>query len=240
MAAILENGCHKKQLIPWAEKRIIIDDPTSPRSLALGLQCHSNQRHYFDDTFDRLGSIFVFATWVKKFDATKCVFQTAVSWVGVVCEQAYVRAWNIDVIDGKAFIIGVKGRASLMQTETRERYPRGCEDARILNVTSLFTSRETTATRVKLTIDKAYKYCERKKNLLFITSALNFSLSVQMKQHVDMLVNCSFVTVVWMFESIFLETALLKLGIACQQQWKTLPVCESLNPLLSVLTCRSM
>jgi len=37
MAAILENGCHKKQLIPWAEKRIIIDDPTSPRSLALGL-----------------------------------------------------------------------------------------------------------------------------------------------------------------------------------------------------------
>jgi len=38
----------------------------------------------------------------------------------------------------------------------------------------------------------------------------------------------------------FLETALLKFGIAYQQQWKTLPVCESLNPLLSVLTCRSM
>jgi len=162
MAAILENGCHKKQLIPWAEKRIIIDDPTSPRSLALGLQCHSNQRHYFDDTFDRLGSIFVFATWVKKFDATKCVFQTAVSWVGVVCEQAYVRAWNIDVIDGKAFIIGVKGRASLTQTETRERYPRGCEDARILNVTSLFTSRETTATRVILTI--CLQVLRKKKN----------------------------------------------------------------------------
>jgi len=69
---------------------------------------------------------------------------------------------------------------------------------------------------------------------------LSFSLSVQMKQHVDMLVNCLFVTVVWMFESIFLETALLKFGIAYQQQWKTLPVCESLNPLLSVLTCRSM
>jgi len=61
-----------------------------------------------------------------------------------------------------------------------------------------------------------------------------------MKQHVNMLVNCLFVTVVWMFESIFWETALLKFGIACQQQWKTLPVCESLNPLLSVLTCRSM
>jgi len=29
-------------------------------------------------------------------------------------------------------------------------------------------------------------------------------------------------------------------GIACQQQWKILPVCESLNPSLSVLTCRSM
>ena len=32
---------------------------------------------------------------------------------------------------------------------------------------------------------------------------LSFSLSVQMKQHVDMLANCLFVTVVWMFESIF-------------------------------------
>ena len=125
-----------------------------------------------------------------------------------------------------------------MQTETRERYPRGCEDARILNVTSLFTSRETTATRVKLTI--GLQVLRKKKNLLFITSALSFSLSVQMKQHVDMLVNCLFATVVWMFEGILLETALLKFIIACQQQWKPLPVRKSLNPLLSVLTSRSM
>ena len=238
MAAILENGCHKKQLIPWAEKRIIIDDPTSPRSLALGL------------AISGITLTILLTVWAASSSSRleskslmqRSAFSRRQSWVGVVCEQAYVRAWNIDVIDGKAFIIGVKGRASLMQTETRERYPRGCEDARILNVTSLFTSRETTATRVKLTIDKAYKYCERKKNLLFITSALNFSLSVQMKQHGGMLVNCLFVTVVWTFESIFLETAFLKFGIACQQQyiWKTLPVCESLNPLLSVLTCRSM
>ena len=86
--------------------------------------------------------------------------------------------------------------------------------------------------------DLIYKY----KIILvwWIWIALSFSLSVQIKQHVDMLVNCLFVTAMWMFESIFLETALLKFGIACQQQWKTLSVCESLNPLLSVLTCRSM
>jgi len=37
----------------------------------------------------------------------------------------------------------------------------------------------------------------------------------------------------------FLETV-LKFGIVCQQQWKTSQVCESLNPLSSVLTCLSM
>ena len=38
----------------------------------------------------------------------------------------------------------------------------------------------------------------------------------------------------------FLETVLLKFGIVCQQQWKTLQAYESLNPLSSVLTCLSM
>jgi len=44
---------------------------------------------------------------------------------------------------------------------------------------------------------------------------LKFSLSVQMKQHVDMLVNCLFVTVVWMFESIF--------GKRVVKIWNSLP-----------------
>jgi len=38
----------------------------------------------------------------------------------------------------------------------------------------------------------------------------------------------------------FLEAVLLKFGIACQQQWKTLQAYESLNPLSSVLTCLSV
>jgi len=47
-----------------------------------------------------------------------------------------------------------------------------------------------------------------------------------MKQHVDMLVNSSYDTVVWM------ETALLKFGIVCQLHRKTLLVYESLHVLL--------
>ena len=43
-----------------------------------------------------------------------------------------------------------------------------------------------------------------------------------------------------MLESTFLETALLKFGIVCQQQWKTLQAYEILNPLSSVLTCLGM
>ena len=45
---------------------------------------------------------------------------------------------------------------------------------------------------------------------------LSFSLSVQMKQHGGMLVNCLFVTVVWTFESIFFGNRVLKI-------WNSLP-----------------
>jgi len=74
----------------------------------------------------------------------------------------------------------------------------------------------------------------------WIWIAPSSSLSAQTKQHVGMLVNCLYVRVAWMLESTFLETVLLKFGIACKQQWKTLQAYESLNPLSSVLTCLSM
>jgi len=50
----------------------------------------------------------------------------------------------------------------------------------------------------------------------WIWIALSFSLSVQMKQHVNMLINCLFVAVVWMFESIFFGNRVVKI-------WNSLP-----------------
>jgi len=52
----------------------------------------------------------------------------------------------------------------------------------------------------------------------WIWIAPSSSLSAQTKQHVGTLVNCLYVRVAWTLESTFLETVLLKFGIACQQQ----------------------